>query len=311
MGSSIIEVGVGLVLAFVLLSILASQINNIIKNLLNVRGRYFVTEFERMITDPKLRAQMLAHPALRSLLQGDMVKQINPDKLAELLVDNLAGSGERLELLERLSNTDLVQQLLVLVEDAGLKQQLAQVLKTARSLADARIKLQEWFNVGLSRVSELYTRRMHFFSFVVGALLALVLNVDAIYLARSLWNDPVLRLATAEAAVQAAEQVDPDAALSEDLFDSVREAQETMDQFLTLRLPVGWYYQSLVDGPVVQVGTLNPLHDTRNLWNLWFANNPRWLALLIEKIAGLLITTIAVMQGAPFWFDLLRKATGR
>lgn len=311
MGSSIIEVGVGLVLAFVLLSILASQINNIIKNLLNVRGRYFVTEFERMVTDPKLRAQMLAHPALRSLLHGDMIKQISPDKLAELLVDNLAGSGERLELLERLSNTDLVQQLLVLVEDAGLKQQLSQVLRTARSLADARLRLQEWFNVGLSRVTDLYTQRLHLFSFVVGALLALLLNVDAIYLARSLWNDPVLRLATVEAAVQAADQVDPNAALSEDLFDSVREAQETMDQFLTLRLPVGWYYQSLVEGPVIQVGTLNPLDDTRNLWNLWFANNPRWLALLIEKITGLLITTIAVMQGAPFWFDLLRKATGR
>ncbi|MBN2472901.1 MAG: hypothetical protein JXN59_19420 [Anaerolineae bacterium] len=311
MGSSIIEVGIGLVLAFVLLSILASQINNIIKNLLNVRGHYFVAEFERMVTDPKLRAQMLAHPALQSLLQGDMVKQINPDKLAEILVDSLAGSGERLELLERLSNTDLVQQLLVLVEDAGLEAQLEQVLKTARSLADARLKLQEWFNVGLSRVTELYTRRMHLFSFVVGALLALTLNVDTIYLARTLWNDPVLRVAMAETAVQAAEEIDPEAPLSQDLIDSVREAQETIDQFLMLRLPVGWYYQSLVEGPVVQVGALSPLDDTRNLWNLWFANNPDWFRLLVEKIVGLLITTIAVMQGAPFWFDLLHKATGR
>lgn len=311
MGSSIIEVGIGLILAFVLLSLIASQINNIIKNLLNVRGRYFVQEFERMVSDPKLRAQMLAHPALASLLQGDMVKQIDAEKLADLLVDNLAGSGERLELLERLSNTDLVQQLLVLVEDAGLKTQLSQVLKTARSLSDAKLKLVEWFDSGLSRMSELYTRRMHFFSFVVGAMLALLLNVDTIYLARSLWNDPVLRQATAEAAVVASEQIDPSAALSGDLFESVQEAQATVDQFLQLRLPVGWYFQSLVEGPVIQVGTLNPLHDTRNVWNMWPANNPGWFGLLLEKVVGLLLTTLAVMQGAPFWFDFLRKATGR
>ena len=51
--------------------------------------------------------------------------------------------------------------------------------------------------------------------------------------------------------------------------------------------------------------------DTRNVWNLVPGNNPAWLTLLFSKIVGLIVTTIAVMQGAPFWFDLLRRATGK
>ncbi|GAB4572362.1 MAG: hypothetical protein Kow0077_11560 [Anaerolineae bacterium] len=311
MGSSIIEVGVGLVLTYMLLSIIASQVNNIIKNILNIRGQYLSAEMERLITDPRLRAQVLSHPSIESLLNGDMIKQISAEKLTDVFVDALAGSGERLEVLERLSNTDLVQQLLVLVEDAGLRQQLHQVLRTARSLGDARLKLIEWFDAGMSRVGELYKRRMQFWSLVIGALLAILLNVDTIYVGRTLWNDPVLRQATAEAAVMAAEQVDMNQPPSDELFESVRQAQGTVNQFLELRIPIGWYYQSLVDGPVIQVGPISPLRDTRNLWNFSPINNPDWFMLLLEKVVGLVLTTIAVMQGAPFWFDLLRKATGR
>lgn len=311
MGSSMIEVGIGLILVYMLLSLIVSQINNIIKNLLNIRGQYLIDEIQEMISDPALLRQVLSHPAINSLLNGDMVKEISANKLTDILVDNLAGSGERLDLLDRLSNTDLVRQLLVLVNDAGLKQQLEQVLRTARSLPDVRAKIEEWFDSGLSRVSEMYTRRMHFWSFVVGLLLAVLLNVDSIYLARTLWNDSVLRQATVEAAITIAEQTTSAEPQADEFFDSVREAKSTVNQFLELRLPIGWFYEPLSEEPTSDIGSLSPLRDTRNLYNFWFANNPIWFTLLLEKLAGLALTTIALMQGAPFWFDLIRKATGK
>jgi hypothetical protein len=40
-------------------------------------------------------------------------------------------------------------------------------------------------------------------------------------------------------------------------------------------------------------------------------NSPYWLQLWLEKIGGLILTTVAVMQGAPFWFDLLKRLTTR
>ena len=66
-----------------------------------------------------------------------------------------------------------------------------------------------------------------------------------------------------------------------------------------------------VDEAGADLSVLDPLRDTRNLWNVLPGGNPGWFGLLVEKLVGLLLTTIAVMQGAPFWFDLLRRATGR
>ncbi len=45
----------------------------------------------------------------------------------------------------------------------------------------------------------------------------------------------------------------------------------------------------------------------RNLWLLDPANNPNWLGLIVRKLLGVVVTVIAIMQGAPFWFDLLQR----
>lgn len=310
MGSSIIEVGVGLILVYMLMSLLVSQINNIIKNLLDVRGEYFVTELGRLISDPEVRARLLAHPAIQVLMHGDMVKNITADKLAEVLVDILAGSGEALEYLEQLHNSALVDRLLEPISDPNLRRRLEQVLATARSLPDAKLKLTDWFNTTLNRLSELYRRRMQFFSLVVGALLAILLNVDTLAVGRALWNDPVLRQATVAAADVTLSETDLTAADPGTVQDSFATARQTMSQFLELRLPIGWTVDA-VDATDQPLAALDPLRDSRNLWNFVPGNSPYWLQLWLEKIGGLILTTVAVMQGAPFWFDLLKRATGR
>lgn len=310
MGSSIIEVGVGLILVYMLMSLLVSQINNIIKNLLDVRGEYFVNELGRLVSDPQIRARLLAHPAIQALMDGDMVKNITADKLAEVLVDILAGSGEALEYLEQLHNSALVDRLLEPISDPNLRRRLEQVLVTARSLPDAKLKLIDWFNTTLNRMSELYRRRMQFFSLVVGALLAILLNVDTLAVGRALWNDPVLRQATVAAADATLSETDLTAADPGTVQESFATARRTMSQFLELRLPIGWIVD-VVDASDQPLVTLDPLRDSRNLWNFVPGNSPYWWQLWLEKIGGLILTTVAVMQGAPFWFDMLKRATGR
>jgi hypothetical protein len=310
MGSSIIEVGIGLILVYAILSLLVSQINNIIKNLLNVRGSLFQQEIARLLHDPKLKEAILNYPAIKRLIQasdGSTVRDISAEDLAEVFIDVLAGNGETLEMLEGLTNSPLVDQIVNSVEDEALKQKLWGVLRTARSLANVKEKLAQWFDTALSTAHDVYQRRMQLFSFACGAALALILNVDTIYVARALWNDPVLRQATVDAANAAAQTDLQTQTGTEDLQQSVEVAQATVNQFLELRLPIGWYNRTL--DPATEGVTA--LQDTRNLWNILPGGNEGWPGLLIEKIAGLLLTTIAVMQGAPFWFDLLRRASGR
>jgi hypothetical protein len=168
--------------------------------------------------------------------------------------------------------------------------------------------LTKWFDAGLNRAQELFKRRLALFSFIAGALLALTLNVDTLYVGEALWNDPVLRQATAQAAATAAESTTVPTE-SDQLQQSIAAAENTVNDLLDLRLPIGWYFESLdteSTDPNLQV----QLRDTRNLWNILPAGNSKWFGLLLQKIIGLALTAIAVMQGAPFWFDLLRRATG-
>ncbi len=312
MGSSIIEVGIGLVLVYAILSLLVSQINNILKNLLDVRGSIYQQELGRLLRDSDLQEAILSHPAVNMLteaIDSTAVKNISSSLLTEVLIDLVAGNGETIEMLEGLTNSELVDQIVQSVDNPELQERLHGVLRAARDLANAKDKIAQWFETGLNRASEVYKRRMQLLSFLCGAVLAILLNVDTLYVAQALWNDPVLRQAAVDAANTTGEQVDP-GATTEDLQESFEAAQQTMSNLLDLRLPIGWYNQALDDTSTIS-NLVNPETDTRNLWNIFPDGNEGWLGLLITKIVGLLLTTIAVMQGAPFWFDLLRRATGK
>ena len=327
MNSSIVEVGVGLVLVYMVLSLLVSQINNVIKNALNVRADVYRNELERLLQDPKLREEIMNHPAVdfaNRSRDDSSVKEITPEKLTVAMVDVLAGTSEALDLLDNLTNSPMVNQMLESVKNDDLRHHLDGVLATARNVADAKNRLTQWFETGLQQAQNLYKRRMQFFSLIVGALVVIVLNVDTIYMAQTLWNDPVLRQATVDAASAAISDVNLQAQPT-DVQSSVSTVRATISSLLDLRLPIGWFLTDVnaqeaqaaaaaasgTPATAVDTALSNPREDTRNLWNLLPGNNSSWFGLLLGKALGLVLTTLAVMQGAPFWFDLLKRVGGR
>ena len=49
------------------------------------------------------------------------------------------------------------------------------------------------------------------------------------------------------------------------------------------------------------------LGDSHNLWNLIPGNNPDWLWIISIKVLGIAATMLAIGQGAPFWFNILKQ----
>ena len=86
------------------------------------------------------------------------------------------------------------------IKDPAFRDAINTVLITAQNLDDARAKLQNWFNDGMDRISDLYKRRIQYISLLVGFVLALIMNVDTFQLANSFWEDPNLRQAVAATA---------------------------------------------------------------------------------------------------------------
>lgn len=288
------------------------------------------------------------------------------------LITNLTDAADRQAMLQALSDVEgaqeefgtdspeLIQLLQGLrqIENPDFQRALDTVLATARTIDEARQRLEQWFDASMEQVTETYKQRMQWVSLIVGFGLAVFLNIDSLQLAQGLWNDPALRetvvtaarssletgelasqleLASPEATPQVNLNIEPaptTEVLTPDdptilptsapitdtdveqaqqrLNESAEQTAATVEDLLALRLPIGW-----ASAPVIaqarNVFDPDPRTDSRNLWNFSPANNPdHWLGLVIMKIAGILLTTVAVSQGAPFWFDLLNRiARGR
>ncbi|MBZ0274949.1 MAG: hypothetical protein K8I60_02320, partial [Anaerolineae bacterium] len=157
---------------------------------------------------------------------------------------------------------------------------------------------------------------------------ALVLNADTVQIARALINDQNLRTSitaaaqTSSSSLQSQVTGTTDAQASAvqggttaqaDQGSDATTVQETYKQLASLSLPIGWSFTP-VDATQAQAqidaGMLDPYQDAQNAWNMLPLGNPSWLGNLIVKIIGWVLTAIAVAQGAPFWFDLLRRLTG-
>lgn len=414
--SAIIEVAIGLIFVFSLLSILVTQINNVVVSILNLRARRLKEQLDTMLSDPVIRAKILSHPLIRMVdpvvsdaiaaeaadgpktrlteqvalkiteLQKARVDYIPTESFVDVLVDvltenvgnklyesldkvvsemepsvekslfrqllreiQLSGTGlDRLrDLIATLSdpetkhkmlvalnlvdaaldklraeNSDLIPLLLGVrqVKDKYLEAALMAILNTASNIKEARAKIGEWFEGSMDRARQTYIREMQRISIIISLLLALILNVDTLQLARILWEDPALRTTVAQTAAASVEQVrqnvesqvDPTQGEGtiEEVQQAVNEAHVTLETLLELRLPIGWVIQPISTETNPDLALSVDRLDLRNLWQFWPPNNPDgWLELWFYKIAGILLTTIALSQGAPFWFDLLRKLT--
>jgi hypothetical protein len=217
---------------------------------------------------------------------------------------------------------------LLTVENIHLKQILDDIVQQAETyiqkgenkLALARANAEKWFNDTMDRASGWYKRTMQIWAFSIGTILALLLNVDTIDIATRLWIQPTLR----QSLVKVAEEYQlPTSSSQEDgptrnPFEIVNQMQSTL---AGLQLPVGWTFQSLgpdefnpaidrcklfpsppVEGQIGKEVLGLPINGACKRW----IDPPRGWGIA-TKVLGLLITGLAAMQGAPFWFEILKK----
>ncbi|PJF23039.1 MAG: hypothetical protein CUN56_02970 [Phototrophicales bacterium] len=212
------------------------------------------------------------------------------------------------------------------IADSQLRAALESILRTAENLNDARKKIEHWFNDGMGRVTSIFKKNLMWWSLTVAFIYCLVLNVDTLAIGQALWEDPQLRASVAEAArnynadpitnpdleIEIDPNLPPEETTLEDISMSVQQAQQTAQELVSLQLPLGWQYTPVTDEMVQQsltFGFPDPRSNPRNFWNFIPGNSPNWFVLILGKLIGLTATTIAAAQGAPFWFDLLKKLT--
>jgi hypothetical protein len=149
------------------------------------------------------------------------------------------------------------------------------VADTQKDIVEFQDKVEGWFNDSMDRAAGWYKHRAQNILLCIALVLTVLLNVDTIKLAQSLWDNPVQRQATVDLAQKYVDQ-------HKDVLQNQQQLQQQADSLDALGsqmpFPFGWH-----EKPPMQ-----PLF---------------WL----ETLTGWLITTLALSLGAPFWFDILNK----
>ena len=187
------------------------------------------------------------------------------------------------------------------------------------ALATARVSVEKWFDDSMDRLSGWYKRRSQKLAFFIGIAVALVLNGDTVLLAQQLWRDPGLRLSLV---AQAQTLVNNQPNVSQPTLEELTQLQS---QFNGLNIPFGWVGTPIAldaSGKIPGTGTsaahactLSPnIPDdvygfavVGQCYPITNAPHRNDLTGWVLKLLGLVASGMAAAQGAPFWFDLLKR----
>jgi hypothetical protein len=156
-----------------------------------------------------------------------------------------------------------------LVKDPQLNRLLNGIVdRTSGDLRKVHQELAGWFDNAMDRVGGTYKRRTQLWGFVIALLMASFLNVSAINIGQSLWRRPMV-----------ARAIGPQTDLAN------QDVIKQLNMLETLDVPIGWN-----------------ITDFEH-----FTNRDPSIGFGLDLIAGWLITAVATLFGAPFWFDLLQR----
>ncbi len=288
-GSSTIDIAIGMIFVFLLLSLLASTINEIILSFLNMRGKELLRGLKTLLDDADatgLVKDVYNHGQIFGLFEGkfdpkkagNLPSYIPPQNFVMALLDVVSASSTSLkdgaEILAKNPTTEKVgKPLLSMIEAAG------------NDAAKVKKSVEDWYNSAMDRVSGWYKYRTQWILLSIGLVLAMAMNADTIRIMKQLSMDSTLRQSIV-AAAQSAKQ--PDSKSGQPIQDQIKQAHGQVSQIDNLGIRFGW--------------------DTKELpqpWLGWWLVMP-WLWQW-SWILGWILTAIAVSLGAPFWFDVLNK----
>jgi hypothetical protein len=297
-GSAAIDVVIGLGFVFLLLSTVCSAANELLASVLSWRADYLERGVRSMLTGghaasghaslDEIFAQVADHPLIRSKTErGGGVRRLRrkrpfPSYLSArtfslVLLDTLAPP---LKASESTSH-DVMGALSAKVDDlpVPLRDALRPLLTDARGDLDRfRRSLEDWFDDTMQRVGGWYKRKVQVVLLVIAAVVAIGFNADSVQIGRFLWhNDAVRSAVVAQATATVAR---PQAGTQ---ADAANRVANTVADVRQLELPLGWTTK-----------TADP--RSAHTASQWFG-----------KVAGLLVTILAIQLGAPFWFDMLGK----
>lgn len=302
--SSVVDAGIGLVFVYLLLSTAVTAAKEGMEAIYKRRGKYLEKGIKELIgyevaacKDPnsaesKFINSLYNHPLINSLFAGkyDANKKAN-------LPSYIPSKNFAFALLD-LKNQSAGAGASVVLPDKVRKAFDAFELTSGQDKDQLLKQIEDWYDSSMDRVSGWYKRHTQWWILAIAIVMTIGVNADSVLIAKRLSTDKTLQ----EAAVSAAltEMKDNSAApgsKSSDDASSVDKSIDTIKTKLTdldgVGFPIGW------DSEIAQWKKQHSLAH--------FGDAIDFAASRYPHFPGWLVTILAIMLGAPFWFDVLNK----
>lgn len=306
LGLDSLDVLIGVVFVFLLVSLLASAAVEIFEAVRKRRAQFLWEGIRELLRDPKLVEALYNHPLINGLYKGDyepggksLPSYIPARSFALAIMDLFLGEGQTEKIAALTSAATSAAPAAVpgpVDKFANQAREAVTALVNAaqNDAAAARKNIEDWYNSAMDRVSGWYKRNTHAWLLLIGFILAVALNVNTITVVRSLSTSKQKRDAVVGIAVQYAKANPPAATPATDDLDLAKQHYEDVEnQLNSLGLPIGWHDYGCPT--CTRLPTTNKFADRC------------WLACWAGVVGGWLLTALAVSLGAPFWFDTLNK----
>lgn len=307
-GSGMLDVAIGIVFVYVLVSTICSVVREGIEAWFKTRAAYLEYGIRELLHDKSgsgLAQSLFNHPLIFSLYSGDYnagrsdkrpgpwtsgvgLPSYIPAKNFALALMDIAARGPATDAVSSdpsgpAMSLTTVRRSVLNLQNAAVQRVLLTAIDSAQGDFDqARANLEAWYDSAMDRVSGWYKRSTQWVIFWIAIVFVVSSNINTITIADYLYRNDTARAAIVERAQSAA----TDTAYLDRTYEQVKQEIES------LQLPIGWS-----DGwGTNRDSTAGRAARRFEVWNDVFA-----------PIIGWLLTALAATLGAPFWFDLLKK----
>jgi hypothetical protein len=267
--SVILDVGVGLIFAFLAVSLVSSAVTEALASMLKWRSATLLTGIKNLLNDDAfggLARNIYNHALVSPRADG---KASTEKELKDLpsYVDPKQFAGALIDVAKIVEDTPASMKAAIdqNVKDPQLNQLLKGIVdRTGGKLDRLQGEIGTWFDAAMDRVGGAYKRKTQLCSFIIALALAVCLNVDTVHIAKALWQQPMLAKAI---------EVKP-----------IETPEQALAKLDALGLPIGWTKEAI---DRISKGPME----------------------IPVRLLGWFITAIATLFGASFWFDALQRVT--
>ncbi|MEO8620904.1 MAG: hypothetical protein ABI625_07555 [bacterium] len=299
-GSEILETAIGVILVFLLVSVICTAIREAMESILKTRAAFLEQGIRELLHDRGavgIARSFYTHPLIHGLFAGDYKPRrgiLRPSPLAhgsnlptyiptrnfalalmDIAARGSAGAVATSDASSPVLSLETVRANVINIENAQVQRVLLTAIDTAQGNMDKAVaNLAAWYDSGMDRVSGAYKRATQKVLFGIGLIVAIGLNINPLNIADYLYRNDAAR----KAVVARAEAAAKDTSVPDSSSHSYAAARAELD---SLGLPIGWGRGSSI-------------------------SKGKWTDVA-SPLLGWFMTALAATLGAPFWFDLLNK----